>query len=183
MSKTSGDIVRAYLDAFYHGDALTARHYLADDLSFAGPNATFHSADDYLRLTAHVAAGVRAVERQRLFVDGPEAAVFYDLLVEQAVERMCVAERFQVRDGRIAHIQMIFDTAPLLPQPQPSAAMERDPVCGMTVQKASAAATRQYAGTTSFFCSHGCAAAFDAQPAVYAALVVTHHERSSLHDR
>jgi YHS domain-containing protein/ketosteroid isomerase-like protein len=170
MPTTNGDIVRAYLDAFYHGDVHAARRYLADDLSFAGPNATFHSADDYLRVTAHVAAGVRAVELQHLFVDGPDVAAFYDLLVEQAVERMPVAERFQVRDGRIAHIQMIFDTAPFLPQPRrPPAEMERDPVCGMTVQRASAAATRQYAGTTYAFCAPACAAAFDAEPAVYAA--------------
>lgn len=44
---------------------------------------------------------------------------------------------------------------------------EIDPVCGMTVDPKSAAATRQYAGKTIYFCNPGCARAFDADPASY----------------
>jgi Cu+-exporting ATPase len=42
-----------------------------------------------------------------------------------------------------------------------------DPVCGMTVTPTSAAAHRDIAGTTVFFCSTGCAAAYDAEPDRY----------------
>ncbi|OJV84618.1 MAG: copper-translocating P-type ATPase [Cellulomonas sp. 73-92] len=42
-----------------------------------------------------------------------------------------------------------------------------DPVCGMSVDPASAAATREHDGTTFSFCSPGCAAAFDADPHTY----------------
>ncbi|SRR6266536_1693380 len=42
-----------------------------------------------------------------------------------------------------------------------------DPVCGMTVTPASAAARREVAGTTVWFCSAGCAAAYDADPERY----------------
>jgi Cu+-exporting ATPase len=45
--------------------------------------------------------------------------------------------------------------------------MERDPVCGMTVDPARAAATAEHAGQTHYFCSRGCAAKFRADPAKY----------------
>lgn len=46
--------------------------------------------------------------------------------------------------------------------------MEKDVVCGMQVDPANAAGTSQYAGKTYYFCSKGCKAKFDADPAKYA---------------
>ena len=45
--------------------------------------------------------------------------------------------------------------------------MERDPVCGMTVDPARAAAQEVYAGKTYYFCCGGCADKFRAEPAKY----------------
>ncbi len=47
--------------------------------------------------------------------------------------------------------------------------MERDPVCGMTVDAASAAATAEHSGSTYYFCSRGCADKFRADPEKYLA--------------
>jgi Cu+-exporting ATPase len=44
---------------------------------------------------------------------------------------------------------------------------ELDPVCGMTVDPASAAAPRHWDGQDITFCSNGCASAFDADPDSY----------------
>jgi len=43
-----------------------------------------------------------------------------------------------------------------------------DPVCGMTVEPASAAASRLHDGNEYYFCSTYCAEEFDANPAKYA---------------
>jgi Cu+-exporting ATPase len=43
----------------------------------------------------------------------------------------------------------------------------KDPVCGMTVELAKAAATSEYQGQTYYFCSAGCKAKFDANPSQY----------------
>jgi Cu+-exporting ATPase len=40
-----------------------------------------------------------------------------------------------------------------------------DPVCGMTVDPATAAAHRSHDGVDHYFCGTGCADAFDADPA------------------
>lgn len=43
-----------------------------------------------------------------------------------------------------------------------------DPICGMTVEPASAAARRDYESSTYYFCSTHCAAEFDTNPAEFA---------------
>ncbi|HVZ73511.1 MAG TPA: heavy metal translocating P-type ATPase [Polyangia bacterium] len=51
--------------------------------------------------------------------------------------------------------------------PPPAADAARDPVCGMSVDPARAAATHEHAGTTYYFCSTGCAARFRGDPERY----------------
>jgi P-type Cu+ transporter len=54
-----------------------------------------------------------------------------------------------------------------------------DPVCGMQVDPATAPAHRDAAAETLFFCSVGCAAAFDAEPGQYAVAAVAAPGRDS----
>lgn len=46
--------------------------------------------------------------------------------------------------------------------------MTKDPVCGMQVDEAHAAATAQYRGQAFYFCSVSCKAAFEKHPEKYA---------------
>ena len=45
--------------------------------------------------------------------------------------------------------------------------MPIDPVCGMTVEKETAAAMSEYKGVTYYFCAPGCKTAFDEEPEKY----------------
>ena len=51
-----------------------------------------------------------------------------------------------------------------------------DPVCGMTLSKAQAAATYEYKGTTYYFCSTGCKDAFAKEPEKYLAKAQPKHD-------
>jgi len=51
--------------------------------------------------------------------------------------------------------------------PTDGATLVTDPVCGMTIDPKTAAATREHEGTTFYFCSAGCAEKFDADPHRY----------------
>lgn len=46
--------------------------------------------------------------------------------------------------------------------------MEKDPICGMMVDPKRAAGSSAYAGKTYYFCSAGCKATFEKNPARYA---------------
>jgi Cu+-exporting ATPase len=45
--------------------------------------------------------------------------------------------------------------------------MEKDPVCGMDVDPATARHSSEYQGKTYYFCAPGCKKAFDAEPEKY----------------
>lgn len=45
--------------------------------------------------------------------------------------------------------------------------MKRDPVCGMMVDPAKAAASYEYEGVTYYFCAPGCKASFEKSPDKY----------------
>src|SRR5919204_3789708 len=155
------DIVERYLSALYGDDRRTARQCLADDLVFQGPAARFTRADEYLRATEHAVRAVKRLETHKIFADGDDVAVFYDLHIDHPVESITVADWFHVDGAKIATIRTILDTGPFA---APAGETAVDLVCGMTVGKAAASATRTYADQTYYFCSAGCAEAFDGNP-------------------
>ncbi len=53
--------------------------------------------------------------------------------------------------------------------------MEKDVVCGMTVDPKSAAGKSEYKGKTYYFCSKGCKAAFDKEPEKYLSAPASGH--------
>lgn len=54
-----------------------------------------------------------------------------------------------------------------------------DPVCGMTIDPATAVGSSTHAGQTYHFCSRGCEAKFDDAPAQYAGHTATPSEGAS----
>jgi YHS domain-containing protein len=164
------ETVEQYLHAFYTGDSATARRYLADDLMFSGPSASFSSADAFLRASAHVGSRVRAVHTRKLFVAGSDVGVFLELVLDDPLGTVPVAEWYHLDGEQIASIRTILDTAPFLARSRaPTTETAVDPVCHMTVEKQSAAATRAHEGTLYYFCNPGCADAFADEPDRYLA--------------
>ena len=63
--------------------------------------------------------------------------------------------------------------------PEEKAKLVKDPVCGMTVDPATAKEKVDYAGATYYFCSVGCRSAFEKDPARYTAQMV--HAGDAVH--
>jgi YHS domain-containing protein len=137
-------------------------------VTFLSPAASFEGADRVLAATAHVAHGARGIETKLVVAEGADVCTLYDLLL---VERapLTVSEHHRLRAGRIATIRMVVDLSPFVPRRAPAAPEETaiDPVCKMTVERATAAATREHAGQTYYFCQQGCAVAFERAPEAY----------------
>jgi len=53
--------------------------------------------------------------------------------------------------------------------------MEKDVVCGMTIDPKTAAGKSEFKGQTYYFCSKGCKATFDKNPEKYAGAEHTEH--------
>ena len=108
-------VVDAYRKAWDKGHWTKARELLHDDLSFAGPIDTFDNADDYLAAIQGLSQIKKGTKTHKVFVDGNDVAVFYDLLVVLPVGSAPVAEWFRVSRGKIRQIQVIFDARPFAP--------------------------------------------------------------------
>ena len=158
------DTVTAYLDALYAGDLTTARRYLADQFSFTGPAARFSDPDRYLNATLHAAQAVRRLHKHKMFVDGQDVCLFYDLHLDHLVIVVPMAEWYHFEGERISAIRTILDTAPFTSTRAGGGETAVDPVCGMTVEILSANATRMHAAQTYYFCSRACAGTFESDP-------------------
>ena len=106
-------------------------------------------------------------------VDPASAAGRYDHngLTYYFCAQSCL-ERFRADpEGALNKKQLSLTTIPLprkpLPMMTPTMQGEIDPVCGMTVQPASAAGSHQYQGKTYYFCSTSCLTKFQSDPSYY----------------
>jgi len=105
------DVVLAYHKAADTKDFEKARQLLHDNLEFSGPFDTFHKADDYLHAIRKLSAIVESVDIKLVVEDGNDVAMFCDL-VTKVVGTSFVAEWYQVKDGKIVSIRVVFDARP-----------------------------------------------------------------------
>jgi YHS domain-containing protein len=159
------EIVNAYLTAYTSGDVDRAASLVSENFSFQGPMHATAGRSALRKIVAHVAANARGHRVLRQWQDGDEVCTIYQLSVETDAEAtsVLVSEWNIVRGGQVASSLMVFDTGPFRRAGQASAAVV-DPVCGMTVDPAPAAAHRRHAQRDYYFCAETCADAFDANP-------------------
>jgi predicted ester cyclase len=105
------EVVLGFQGTIGKKDFAGARTLLQDNLEFQGPFDTFHKADDYLHAIQKLSAIVERVDIKKVFEDGTDVSLFCDL-VTKTVGTSFVAELYQVRDGKIASVQVVFDTRP-----------------------------------------------------------------------
>ena len=109
------DIVDAYRAAWEAKDFGTARKYLADNLEFAGPIDAFDNADDYIQAITGLSPIVSGTTTKRVFTDGDEVAVFYDMHTTTPAGTAPIVEWYRVSGDRISTIRAYFDARPFAP--------------------------------------------------------------------
>jgi ketosteroid isomerase-like protein len=110
----AAQVAEDFFAAWTGKDFDRARTLLHDDLAFTGPIDTFDDADAYLRAIRGLSQIVTGAVRRKVFVDGDDVCVIYDLKTGP-VPSAPTAEWYRVRDGRIASIQVFFDARPFAP--------------------------------------------------------------------
>lgn len=73
--------------------------------------STFDDRDSYLTSLQGLAAIVTGAERLKVFEDGDDACVIYELRTQPAPSAR-IAEWYRVREGRIARMLVLFDARP-----------------------------------------------------------------------
>jgi uncharacterized protein YndB with AHSA1/START domain/ketosteroid isomerase-like protein len=105
-------LVRTYHDAWTGKDFAGAAALLADDLEVEAPINEFPTAASFAAALEGFGSLARSVDLRAAMSAGDEAMLLYDMDVE-GLGGFRVAEHFTVRDGRIARIRQVHDTAAL----------------------------------------------------------------------
>ncbi len=112
---SAGDIVKSYQTALGAGDFAAARTLMRDDMTFVGPFDTFHTADTYLEAVKRLAAIIQRIDLQKVFVDGDDVCVLYDMVTNTPAGTAFIAEWYQVTGGQISALHAVFDARPFAP--------------------------------------------------------------------
>lgn len=107
----AAQVAEEYFDAFASKDLERARELVNDDLKFEGPLETFSDADSFFASLKQLNQIITGAERQKVFVDGDDVCVIYDLKTAP-VPSSRVCEWYRIRDGKIASMSVVFDARP-----------------------------------------------------------------------
>jgi hypothetical protein len=105
-------IADKFFKAWTTGDFDIARGLLHDDLSFDGPLDKFDNADAYIAALTGLAQIVESVEEQKVFVDGNDVCVIYNLVTNTPAGSALTAEWYHLRNAKISAVRVIFDARP-----------------------------------------------------------------------
>jgi hypothetical protein len=106
------EIVESYQAALGKGDFATARTLMQDNMTFQGPLDTFTTADDYLESLRRLASIIQRIDLKKVFVDGEDVCVLYDMVTNTPAGTAFIAEWYQVSGGKIAALRVVFDARP-----------------------------------------------------------------------
>jgi limonene-1,2-epoxide hydrolase len=106
------ETVESYQAALGNGDFATARKLMQDDMTFQGPIDTFHQADDYLESLKKLASIIQRIDVKRVFADGDDVCVLYEMVTNTPAGTAFIAEWYQVKGSKIASLRVVFDARP-----------------------------------------------------------------------
>jgi hypothetical protein len=111
MAKAA-DIVQGFMGAMGKGDFVAARKFLDSNLSFQGPIETLHQADPYLESLKKLHHIVERVDVKKMFVDGDDVCLLYDMVTKTPAGTAFIAEWHHVTGDKISAIRVVFDARP-----------------------------------------------------------------------
>jgi SnoaL-like protein len=113
MSNDTRSVVEGYFAAWTANEPREAAAFLAANLEFAGPTASYTSAEAFWPALVGFAAMTKAARVVDLLVDGDRAALLYDCDLPDPVGTLRIASFFRVENGKIRSYDTRFDATEL----------------------------------------------------------------------
>jgi ketosteroid isomerase-like protein len=111
MTRDSEAIALAYLDAVGTKQLDRLDALVAPEVRFVGPAMTITGRADLVAAFRRISAVHVRNEVRRVFSDGDEVCVIYDLVTD-TIGAMPTIEWLTIRDGRIQAIRLFYDQLP-----------------------------------------------------------------------
>ncbi len=103
------EVVLGLLQALNDHDYKAARKYANPDMIFDGVLGSRNGAESYFTDMEKMQLEYNI---RRIFVEGNDVCVLYDLLIED--EKIFCCGWYQVKNGKISHLKVVFDPRPLI---------------------------------------------------------------------
>ncbi len=115
MTMNPTEVARAYIDGCgaKQWDAVSA--LLAPSVTFSGPGNSVTGAPAYLAILKRLGGVWVRSDVKRVFTDGAEVCVIYDLVTDTAAGAVPIVEWLTVEAGRIASVTLFFDRVSFKP--------------------------------------------------------------------
>jgi ketosteroid isomerase-like protein len=110
----AGKIVSTFFEALGRGDFAHARNSLHDEFEFQGPIDTFSSPAPFLEALRQLHHIVERVDVKKMFVDGNDVCVLYDMVTRTPAGTAFIAEWYRVAGDKIASMRAVFDARPFV---------------------------------------------------------------------
>jgi hypothetical protein len=102
------------MHAWPRRDFDTVKQLVHDDVTFVGAMGATSGVTEYIDGLRGLSRMVNGLNVTKVFVDGDDVCVIYDLLTDTAGALPCVAW-YRVTNGKVASTRVFFDPRPLLP--------------------------------------------------------------------
>jgi limonene-1,2-epoxide hydrolase len=111
------EVVTGFLEALNHKDFKSARNYVSDNVTYMSPVNTLNGAEAYFKYVEHL--NLPKLDIKMAFAEGShDVCVLWDINYGTSPAPIFVSAWYQVQDGKISSMRLIFDPRPLLQQPK-----------------------------------------------------------------
>jgi limonene-1,2-epoxide hydrolase len=109
------EIVMEFLDALQRKDFESARNYVSDNVSYIGPLNSFNRAEPYFKYVEHL--NLPKLDIKKVFTEGShDVCILWEVNYSTPPATIFVSAWYQVYDGKISSMRLVFDPRPFLQQ-------------------------------------------------------------------
>jgi len=109
------EIVLEFLEALNRKDFKSARTYVSDNVSYISPLNSFNGAEPYFKYVEHL--NLPKLDIKKVFTEGShDVSVHWEVNYSTPPAPLSVSAMYQVHDGRIRSMKLVFDPRPYLQQ-------------------------------------------------------------------
>ena len=109
------EIVLEFLEALNRKDFKSARNYVSDNVSYIAPLNSFNGVEPYFKYVEHL--NLPKLDIKKVFTEGShDVSVLWEVNYSTPPAPLSVSAWYQVHDGKISSMKLIFDPRPYLQQ-------------------------------------------------------------------
>jgi hypothetical protein len=111
----SKEIVLEFLEALNRKEFKSARSYVSDKVTYMAPLNSFNGAEPYFKYVEHL--NLPKLDIKKVFIEGSnDVCVLWEVNYSSPPAPIFVSAWYQVHDGKISSMKLVFDPRPLLQQ-------------------------------------------------------------------